>query len=103
MALAASLFLSSGRLDWVMAWIYIGIRMGIAAISLFLITSKYPGLLEERYHSGEGAKAWDRLLASITTLLLLGILMVAGFDMPFGWSPELALSIQLVALVVLFL
>lgn len=86
-----------------MAWIYIGIRVSIAAISLFLITSKYPGLLEERYHSGEGAKAWDRLLASITTLLLLGILIVAGLDMRFGWSPELALSIQLVALVILFL
>ena len=86
-----------------MAWIYIGIRVGISVVSLFLITSKYPGLLEERFHSGEGVKTWDRPLASITTLLLLGIIIVAGLDMRFGWSPELALAIQLVALVVLFL
>ena len=98
--LAAALFLSSGRLDWVMAWVYVGIRVAIGVASMLLIASKHPGLLEERFHPGEGAKAWDRPLASITTLLLLVTLIVAGLDKRIGWSPEMAMAIQLAALVV---
>jgi protein-S-isoprenylcysteine O-methyltransferase Ste14 len=100
-ALAGTLFLSSGRLDWAMAWVYVGIRVGIAAVSMLMIASKDPGLLEERFQPGEGVKAWDRSLASMTTLLWPVILIVAGLDMRFGWSPELAIVIRLVAWVVL--
>lgn len=67
---------------------------------MLMIASKYPGLLEERFHPGEGVKAWDRPLASITTLVSLVILIVAGLDIRFGWSPELAMAIRLVALAV---
>ena len=97
-ALAATLFLSSGRLDWVMAWVYIGLRMGIAVVSMLIIASKSPGLLEERFQPGKGVKAWDIPLASITTLLLPVILILAGLDLRFRWSPELPIAIQLVAL-----
>jgi protein-S-isoprenylcysteine O-methyltransferase Ste14 len=98
-AWAAILFVSSGRLDWVMAWVYVGIRVIIAAASMLAI-AEHPGLLEERFHPGEGFEAWDRPLASITTLLWPVILVVAGLDMRFGWSPELAIAIRLVALLV---
>lgn len=97
---AAALFLSSGHLDWGMAWVYVSIRVGIAVVSMLMIASKNPGLLEERFRPGEGVKAWDRPLTSITTLLLPVILIVAGLDMRFGGSPELTLAIQLGALVV---
>jgi protein-S-isoprenylcysteine O-methyltransferase Ste14 len=102
-AFAATLFLSSGRLDWVMAWVYIGMRVGIAVVGMLMVSSKWPGLIDERFHPGEGVKAWDRPLASITTLLLPVILIVAGLDMRFGWSPELAVPIRLVALAVYLL
>ena len=99
-ALAATLFLSSGRLAWVMAWVYIGTRVGIAVVSMQVISYKYPRLLDERFHPGEGVKIWDRPLVSITTLLLPIILIVAGLDVRFGWSPELSVGIQLIALVI---
>jgi protein-S-isoprenylcysteine O-methyltransferase Ste14 len=98
---AATLYLSSGRLDWVVAWVYVGIRAAVAAVSMLTIASKYPGLLEERYHPGAGVKAWDRPLARFTTLLWPAIWILAGLDVRFGWSPEIALAIRLGAWVAL--
>lgn len=83
-----------------MAWVYVGIRVGTGLVSMLMIASKCPGLLEERFHPGERAKAWDRPLARGTALLSLVTLIVAGLDMRFRWSPELAVEIRLVALVV---
>jgi protein-S-isoprenylcysteine O-methyltransferase Ste14 len=100
-ASAATLYLSSGRLDWVVAWVYVGIRAAIAVASMLMIASKYPGLLKERYHPGAGVKAWDRPLARFTTLLWPVIWILAGLDVRFGWLPELTLVIRLVAWVVL--
>jgi len=99
-ALAATLFVTSGHLDWVMAWVYVSIRVGIGVVSMLIIASKYPGLLEERFQPGEGVKAWDRPFANITTFLSLAVLIVAGLDMRFGWSPDLTVASRLVALVV---
>lgn len=98
--LVATLFLSSGRLDWVMAWVYVALRVGTAGASMLIIALKHPGLLEERFQPGEGAKAWDRPLASATTLLSLLTLVVAGLDMRFEWSPKLATTISMIALAV---
>ena len=65
-----------------------------------MITTKSPGLLEERLHPGAGVKAWDRPLASITTLLVLVILIVTGLDHRFGWSQEFNLVVRLIAFIV---
>ena len=99
-ALTAILIVSSGRLDWVTAWVYVGLRTGIAVVSMLIIASKHPGLLGERFHPGQGVKAWDRPLASITTLFWPVIWIVAGLDKRFDWSPRLAIAIRLVACVV---
>lgn len=99
-ALAASLFLSSGRLDWGMAWIYIGLRVIVGATGMLMVASRCPGLLDERFHPAQGAKAWDRPLASLGSLLILVMLIVAGLDIRFRWSPEPAISIRLAALMI---
>ena len=98
--LSATLFLSAGRLDWVIAWVYMGARVGVAAVSMFMISSKYPGLLDERFQPGEGVEVWDKALSSITTILLIITLIMAGLDMRFGWSPLIPTAIQLVALAI---
>jgi protein-S-isoprenylcysteine O-methyltransferase Ste14 len=102
-ALAAALFLSSGRLDWTMAWVYVALRASMAAVSMLMIASRHPGLLEERFDPGEGVKAWDRPLATMTTFLWPVILIVAGLDVRFRWSPGLPIITQLAALFVLLL
>jgi protein-S-isoprenylcysteine O-methyltransferase Ste14 len=91
----ASLFLSAGRLDWVMAWVYIGLYVGGIAINALLIDRE---LIAERSEIGQGTKNWDKPLASLSMLLFTpGALIVAGLDQRFGWS-QLAPVVQFVAL-----
>lgn len=99
-AFAATLFLSSGDLKWGMAWVYVIIHVGLSAVSMRMITSKHPGLLEERMQPGEGVKTWDKPLASITTLLVPVILIISGLDKRFGWSADFSSVIRLAGFVI---
>ncbi len=101
--LAASLFLAAGRLDWWMAWAYVGVYVSITVVGLFVIMPKSPELAEERAHPKEDSKEWDRRLTGGTILLWPATLIVAGLDLRFGWSPRLALSLQLTGLAFLAL
>lgn len=93
--LAASLFLTSGRLDWAMAWVYLGLYVGGIAATGMVIERD---LVAERSRAGEGTKDWDRVLGSLSIFLVTpGALIVAGLDKRFGWS-QLAPGVQIVAI-----
>jgi protein-S-isoprenylcysteine O-methyltransferase Ste14 len=98
--LAAILFLSSGRLDWVWAWVYLAtfaVGLGINGIILY---RKNPALIAERAEVREGTKGWDRVLTLVYGLLAGVILqLVAGLDKRFGWSPSLPVGVHLTGLV----
>jgi protein-S-isoprenylcysteine O-methyltransferase Ste14 len=95
LVIAAILFIASGRLDWVWAWAYLGVGVGILVINASVLP---PELIAERGQIKEDTKGWDRLLAPLLILPTLGTLIVAGLDERFGWSPQLALAIQVIAL-----
>ena len=91
---AASLFLTSGRLDWIAAWAYLGLYVGMILATGLVIERD---LIAERSRIGEGTKDWDRVLGSLSIFLVTpGALIVAGLDKRFGWS-ELPLVVQIVA------
>jgi protein-S-isoprenylcysteine O-methyltransferase Ste14 len=93
--LAASMFLSSGRPDWVMAWVYLGLYVGMIVATGLVIERD---LIAERSRVGEGTKDWDRALGSLSLFLVTpGALIVAGLDERFDWS-QVALVVQLVAM-----
>lgn len=92
--LAASVFLSSGRLDWAMAWAYLGLYVGMIIATGLVIERD---LIAERSRIGHDTKDWDRVLGSLSIFLVTpGALIVAGFDERFDWS-QVALGVQLVA------
>jgi protein-S-isoprenylcysteine O-methyltransferase Ste14 len=93
--LAAILFISSGRLDWVWTWAYLGVGVGILFINLLVLP---PELIAERGRRREDVKRWDRVLTTLSIFPTLGALVVAGLDVRFGWSPALPVAIHLVAL-----
>ena len=98
LVLAALLFISAGRLNWVWAWVYLGVGVGILAINVLVMP---PEVIAERGRTDkEGIKSWDRVLTTLSILPTLGTPIMAGLDVRFGWSPQLALAIQIVALVV---
>jgi len=96
LVIAAILFIASGRLDWVWGWAYLGVGVGILVINASVLP---PELIAERGQIKEDTKGWDRLLAPLLIFPTLGTLIVAGLDERFGWSPQLALAIQVIALV----
>jgi protein-S-isoprenylcysteine O-methyltransferase Ste14 len=86
------LFVSAGRLDWVMGWAYVGLSfIGIAASALVVD----PELLAERAEIGRGVQALDVLLAIIMARLgPVAISVVAGLNLRFRWQPRISPGIQ---------
>jgi protein-S-isoprenylcysteine O-methyltransferase Ste14 len=86
--MAALLFIPAGRLDWLQAWLFIlafgAFLAGYGGWSL----RNDPEQLAERSRQGANTKSWDRLLLSIYSVLLIGMLVVAGLDAGrFRWAP----------------
>ena len=97
----AALLLSAGRLDWPMAWAYMGVVL-INLVVMSLIMD--PELLAERSGIGEGAKKWDIFFAFyVARIGPLAMLIVAGLDRRSRWSAEVPFAWQGVALVAVVL
>ena len=100
------LFISSGQLDWWMAWVYSIVSVVASLGSRVLMARRHPDLVAERasFRDAEGVKEWDKklvpLVAQVGPLIML---VVAGLDRRFGWSGSLPLWASLVALVVAIL
>jgi len=100
------LFIAAGRLDWVWAWVYVGVVVSFTFVSRIIVIRTNPDLIAERaqFLEREDVKGWDRLI--LFFLLLIGplaMMIVAGLDERFGWSPQILLTPRLVALVVMVL
>jgi len=85
----ASLFIASGRLDWVMAWVYIGVYLAGLGVNALIVIPTNPELVVERAQF-RGKRDLDRVLAGVMALFgPAGTCIVAGLDVRFGWSPEI--------------
>jgi protein-S-isoprenylcysteine O-methyltransferase Ste14 len=100
---AAILFVSAGRLDWAMAWAYLGVYAGIVAVNAVVILPKNPELIAERGQTKENTKGWDKLLTTLITIPTLVMLIIPGLQVRYEWSPQLGWTIQLVGLVIVAL
>jgi len=100
---AVILFGSSGRLNWGMAWVYIGMTTAFTVGSRIIMLRKNPDLIAERtkFSDKGDTKPWDKTLMPLVAILgPMVLLIVAGLDMRFGWSPKLPLALQVAALVI---
>jgi protein-S-isoprenylcysteine O-methyltransferase Ste14 len=98
-AQAAMLFLTSWRLDWVMAWVYVGTFTVVLTTMTIYQEVNNPELVEERseFKPREGVQTWDVILSAVVRVSLLANYIVAGLDMRFGWKPEIPLAVQIAA------
>jgi protein-S-isoprenylcysteine O-methyltransferase Ste14 len=88
------LFLIAGRLDWVGAWIFSCLYFVFVLVSVTWAMWKDPGLMEERNKRAENVKSWDKVIITIYTIMLVGLLLVAALDAGrFRWS-EMPLILQ---------
>jgi protein-S-isoprenylcysteine O-methyltransferase Ste14 len=92
-AMAGSLFISAGRCDLPAFWAYLAIMFGPGLLSLPIVHSRSPGLIEERLHPGPGER--DRLTAPVVVLSMLTHWVIAGLDVGrFHWSGDMPLVVQ---------
>jgi protein-S-isoprenylcysteine O-methyltransferase Ste14 len=89
------LFVSSGRIDWTMAWAFLIINF---VFNLFAMLILSPSEIEKRWESTKLAKKWDlAIMAPMGSFVIVSIL-VAGLDMRFSWSGQAPQLIQVVAI-----
>jgi protein-S-isoprenylcysteine O-methyltransferase Ste14 len=97
--LGVLLFASAGRMDLPMFWVYLVVHSGAQLAMALLVFRRNRDLLEERQKPGAGAKAWDRRLLWVYTLLTMTLFVVAGLDVGrLHWSDTVPLWGQIVAL-----
>jgi hypothetical protein len=86
------LFLIAGRLDWIGAWVLSFLYFIFVAVVWTMRND--PGLMEERGKRAENVKPWDKVIMTLYTIMLVGMLVVAALDAGrFRWS-EMPLVVQ---------
>jgi protein-S-isoprenylcysteine O-methyltransferase Ste14 len=92
------MFLAAGTLRWWEGWAY----LGVIALYFFTATVLIPfdaELAEERTSIKEDVKTWDKILASVLSLLFpLGFMALGGLDVRFDWSPGLPAWLEIASL-----
>ena len=98
---AALLFLSAWRLDWVMAWVFLGLNVAAVGVNALVLLRIDPELIAERARRQDEAKGWDKILTKAFGVpAFLAIPIVAGLDIRFGWSAGMPLPFYPVAAVI---
>lgn len=91
------------RWDWWEAWVYALVNILGFVASRALAARRHPDLLAERARMADhaDAKSWDRVLGPVVGVGGALILVVAGLDGRFGWSPPFSLAAKIAALLLL--
>jgi protein-S-isoprenylcysteine O-methyltransferase Ste14 len=99
--IAAILFVAAGRLNWIWAWVYLGISLVSVLINALIMLRTSPGTIAER---GElkMTEAWDKVVSGFYALAMYFALpMVAGLDVRFGWARDPSVAWHVAGAVVL--
>lgn len=100
------LFAAAGQLDWWQGWLYVILVVAVSLVSRSILFLKNPDLIAERarFTESKGIKEWDkRLVVLIAIVGPLVFTITAGLDKRFGWSAEVALPVQLGAILIFLL
>ena len=81
---ALILFVPAGRLDWLLAWVYIVIVVSYIGALWLLLERHNPELIDRRRRIGKGTKTWDKVWLAIFAPVMYGVYIVAGLEMRGG-------------------
>ena len=85
------LLICGGDAGWQQAWLYSLLFLGTAIGGRIWAEQRHPGLTAERQNieSVQDAKGWDKVLAPLMAVsVVFPLVIVAGLDHRFNWSPE---------------
>ena len=99
--IAAILFLSAGRLDWLWAWVYLGISLVSVIINGVIMLRSSPETIAERGQPQE-TKDWDKIVGSLWGVAIyIALPLVAGLDERFDWTGDISVAWHLAGAVAL--
>ena len=88
------LLICGGDLGWWQAWLYSLLIVAAGIGGRLWAEYRHPGLMAERQNieNIQNAKAWDKVLAPLMAVsVVFPMVIVAGLDHRYNWSPELPL------------
>jgi len=100
------LFLAAGDLDWTRGWIFAVFTFVYTIYSRSAVLLKNPDLISERTGSlkKDNVEPWDRVLVPLIGVFMpTTVVIVAGLDHRFRWSPQLPPWLPVAALVTMAL
>ncbi|MGD2254062.1 MAG: isoprenylcysteine carboxylmethyltransferase family protein [Anaerolineales bacterium] len=95
------LFWSAGKWNWWEGWAYMAVSLLTMIVGRFYLIFTAPDQIVERMEAPqrEHVKPWDRFFVLLIAFLgPVAAWVVAGLDVRYGWSPDLPLAIQWIAL-----
>jgi protein-S-isoprenylcysteine O-methyltransferase Ste14 len=101
-----TLLMCGGDLGWWQAWLYSMLFLAAAIGGRMWAEQRHPGLTAERQNteSIQNAKAWDKVLAPLMALSVsFPMVIVAGLDHRFGWSPVFPLWLMVLGFLLISL
>jgi protein-S-isoprenylcysteine O-methyltransferase Ste14 len=94
------LLVSAGIIKWIYAWIYTLASVLVIITNAFIFPAE---LISERGRKKENVEKWDKIITGIIIIPWFTLYIIAGLDIRFGWSAELALWIHITALITFIL
>jgi len=88
------LLVCGGDIGWWQAWLYSLLILAAGLGGRMWAEQRHPGLMAERQNieNIQNAKAWDRVLAPLMAVSVgFPMVIVAGLDHRYNWSPEFPL------------
>ncbi len=93
-------------LAWWQAWVFFVLIVSAGVGGRILAENRHPGILSERFNSikSEDVKSWDRVTAPLMAFTLsFPLVIVAGLDHSFAWSPLFSIWMNLLGFVLIAL
>jgi len=100
------LFICGGDLGWWQAWLYSILILAAGIGGRIWAEQRHPGLTAERQNIEkiQNAKAWDKVLAPLMAVsVVFPMVIVAGLDHRYNWSPELPLWLIVIGFILISL
>ena len=104
--IALILLVCGGDFSWWQAWVF-SVLLFVAGIGgRFLAEKRHPGILVERssMKKARNAKPWDKVLAPLMAISLsFPLVIVAGLDHRYGWTPNFPVWLNMLGLALIAL
>ena len=93
-----TLFICAWDISWWQGWVYGLLIFAVGVGGRAWAEKRHPGLMAERvkFEKNADVKPWDKILAPLMALSVgFPLIIVAGFDHRFGWTPVLPLWVTI--------